>query len=324
MGNNKIKYQIFISSTYLDLIEERQAVVEAVLNSNNIPAGMELFNSSSKSQWEIITQWINESDALILLLGSSYGTIDSEENISYTEMEYNYAKSLGKPIYVFEMNKTSSKSNENFKKLDEFKTKVKKNRLISPNINDISELKSKVSQTLMQNIPSEIKENSGWIRALDCGKNVKKLKKLDAIQRDLDTYDLLKEELYKIFMHVKTFYSQQLSFDISYIDDIENYLLNFENNPHKSFMKINVYDYKKFLKHLKNILILIKQGEKPLPQLGHFKLSFYEEDLKFLQKNYKSTLVDITGLNKHFYKECDKCLKAYKLFIEGINKHLYE
>ncbi|WP_265588474.1 DUF4062 domain-containing protein [Staphylococcus aureus] len=37
---------------------------------------------------------------MILLLGSSYGTIDSEENISYTEMEYNFAKSLGKPIYV--------------------------------------------------------------------------------------------------------------------------------------------------------------------------------------------------------------------------------
>ncbi|HCV3010581.1 TPA: DUF4062 domain-containing protein [Staphylococcus aureus] len=292
MSNTKIKYQIFISSTYLDLIEERQAVVEAVLNSNNIPAGMELFNSSSKSQWEIITQWINESDAVILLLGSSYGTIDSEENISYTEMEYNFAKSLGKPIYVFEMNKASTESAEKSKKLDEFKTKVK--------------------------------ENSGWIRVQDCGKNVKKLKKLDAIQRDLDTYDFLKEELYKIFMYVKTFYFQHTPFDDSYIEDIENYLLNYENNPHKSFMKIKVYDYKNFLKHLKNILILIKQGKKPLAQAGHFKLSFYEEDLKLLQKNYKATLVDIKGLNKHFYKECDRCLKAYNIFIEGINKHLYE
>ena len=324
MSNTKIKYQIFISSTYLDLIEERQAVVEAVLNSNNIPAGMELFNSSSKSQWKIITQWINESDAVILLLGSSYGTIDSEENISYTEMEYNFAKSLGKPIYVFEMNKASTESAEKSKKLDEFKTKVKENRLISPNINDISELKSKVSQTLMQSVPSEIKENSGWIRVQDCGKNVKKLKKLDAIQRDLDTYDFLKEELYKIFMYVKTFYFQHTPFDDSYIEDIENYLLNYENNPHKSFMKIKVYDYKNFLKHLKNILILIKQGKKPLAQAGHFKLSFYEEDLKLLQKNYKATLVDIKGLNKHFYKECDRCLKAYNIFIEGINKHLYE
>lgn len=322
MSNNKIKYQIFISSTYLDLIEERQAVVEAVLDSENIPAGMELFNSSSKSQWEIITQWINESDALILLLGSSYGTIDSEENISYTEKEYNYAKSLGKPIYVFEMDKTSSKSNENQKKLDKFKMKVKENRLISPNIDGISELKSKISQTLLQNVPSEIKEG-GWVRTEDCGKNIKKLKKLDAIQRDLDTYDFLKEDLYKIFMHVKTFYFQQTPFDISYIEDIENYLLNFEINPHKSFMKINTYDYNSFLKHLKNILILIKQGEKPLAHFEHFKFSFYEEDLKLLQKNYKATLVDIKELYKHFYKECDKCLKAYNLFIKGINKHLY-
>lgn len=323
MNNSKIKYQIFISSTYLDLKEERQAVVEAVLNSNNIPAGMELFNSSSKSQWDIIMQWINESDALILLLGSSYGTIDNEENISYTEKEYNYAKSLGKPIYVFEMDKTSSKPNANQNKLDEFKMKAKEDRLISLNIDSIAELKNKVSQTLLQNVPNEIKKG-GWIRIEDCGKNVKKLKKLDAIQRDLDTYDFLKEDLYKIFMHVKKFYFQHTPFDINYIDDIENYLLNFENNPHKSFMKINIYDYKNFLKHLKNILTLIKQGEKPLAQLGHFKLSFYEEDLKFLQKNYKATLVDINGLNKHFYKECDRCLKAYKLFIEGINKHLYE
>lgn len=147
---------------------------------------------------------------------------------------------------------------------------------------------------------------------------------MDAIQRDLDTYDFLKEELYKIFMYVKTFYFQHTPFDDSYIEDIENYLLNYENNPHKSFMKIKVYDYKNFLKHLKNILILIKQGKKPLAQAGHFKLSFYEEDLKLLQKNYKATLIDIKGLNKHFYKECDRCLKAYNIFIEGINKHLYE
>ncbi|MEL3712045.1 hypothetical protein RUT98_07500 [Staphylococcus borealis] len=51
--------------------------------------------------------------------------------------------------------------------------KAKENRLISPNINGISELKSKVSQTLMQSVPSEIKENSGWVRVQDCGKNVK-------------------------------------------------------------------------------------------------------------------------------------------------------
>jgi len=38
----KKKFQIFISSTYSDLIEERQAAVSAVLKAGHIPAGMEL------------------------------------------------------------------------------------------------------------------------------------------------------------------------------------------------------------------------------------------------------------------------------------------
>ena len=35
----KKKIQVFISSTYKDLQDERQAAVEAVLSTNNIPAG---------------------------------------------------------------------------------------------------------------------------------------------------------------------------------------------------------------------------------------------------------------------------------------------
>lgn len=39
------KNQVFISSTYTDLIEGRQKVVEAVLNYEHIPTGMELFKN---------------------------------------------------------------------------------------------------------------------------------------------------------------------------------------------------------------------------------------------------------------------------------------
>ena len=34
------KLQVFISSTYIDLQDERQAAVQAVLNAGHIPAGM--------------------------------------------------------------------------------------------------------------------------------------------------------------------------------------------------------------------------------------------------------------------------------------------
>ena len=41
------KIQVFISSTYTDLIEERQAAVEAILDAGHIPAGMELFKAGN-------------------------------------------------------------------------------------------------------------------------------------------------------------------------------------------------------------------------------------------------------------------------------------
>jgi hypothetical protein len=39
----KKKLQVFVSSTYEDLKEERQVAVESILTAGHIPAGMELF-----------------------------------------------------------------------------------------------------------------------------------------------------------------------------------------------------------------------------------------------------------------------------------------
>lgn len=71
----KKKLQIFVSSTFTDLKKERQAAVEAILKSGNIPAGMELFTSGNESQLETIKRWINESDIYCLILGGRYGSI---------------------------------------------------------------------------------------------------------------------------------------------------------------------------------------------------------------------------------------------------------
>lgn len=90
------KLQIFVSSTYEDLQDARQEVVEAILTAGHIPAGMELFGGAGKVI-DIIKKWIDQSDVLILLLGGRYGSIYEEEKISFTEWEYRYAKSINKP-----------------------------------------------------------------------------------------------------------------------------------------------------------------------------------------------------------------------------------
>ena len=93
------KLQVFVSSTYTDLIEERQAAVEAILDAGHIPAGMELFKAG-KSQMKTIRKWIDESDVYMLILGGRYGSIEEESGLSYTELEYRYALSKNMPVFA--------------------------------------------------------------------------------------------------------------------------------------------------------------------------------------------------------------------------------
>lgn len=96
----KRKLQVFVSSTYKDLPEERQAAVSAILKAGHIPAGMELFAAGDESQWESIKRWIVESDVYMLILGGRYGSIEPKSQLSYIELEYDYALSLKKPHFA--------------------------------------------------------------------------------------------------------------------------------------------------------------------------------------------------------------------------------
>ena len=55
---NRRKFSIFISSTYEDLQEERENVMDALLKLDLIPCGMELFPASNESQWSLIKRVI--------------------------------------------------------------------------------------------------------------------------------------------------------------------------------------------------------------------------------------------------------------------------
>src|SRR5262245_8824085 len=91
------RYQVFISSTFVDLQEERQAVLRAVLQLNHMPAGMELFPASDESAWQLITQVIDSSDYYVLIIGGRYGSQD-DQGLGYTEKEYDYAVKTKKTV----------------------------------------------------------------------------------------------------------------------------------------------------------------------------------------------------------------------------------
>jgi len=161
------KYQIFISSTYKDLIPARKKVSDAILKSYHFPVGMELFSAGNESQWEVITKIIDKTDYYILILGHRYGSL-SPEGIGYTEMEYNYAKSLEIPVLSFiRDNDVATKENErepdpDFKiKLETFRQKAMDNKMCDFWKTE-EDLESKILMALYKSFATN--PRIGWVR----------------------------------------------------------------------------------------------------------------------------------------------------------------
>lgn len=168
-SKNYKKYQIFISSTYTDLIEERKMIIDALLKMDFIPSGMEMFVASDIEQFKVITKVIDLCDYYLLIIGKRYGTINKETQLSYTEMEYNYALSKGIPVLVFVLDESVSLPPEKvevdpFKqeKLNTFRNRAMNNRLATIWKTQI-ELAINVPialNKLIEDFPSP-----GWVRA---------------------------------------------------------------------------------------------------------------------------------------------------------------
>lgn len=93
--------QVFVSSTFKDLVDERESVIRTLLSANCIPAGMEMFPASDDEKFELIKRVIDLCDYYIVIIGGRYGSVDPEKEISYTEMEFDYAVQAKKPVMAF-------------------------------------------------------------------------------------------------------------------------------------------------------------------------------------------------------------------------------
>lgn len=161
------RYQVFVSSTYEDLLMERQEVMKALLESECIPTGMELFPAADEDAWTLIRRVIDESDYYILILAGRYGSI-SPAGISYTEQEYRYALERGKPVIGFlhgdpdsiPTNKTE-RGEEAQQRLRDFRQLVR--RKLTKNWNSPGELAAVVGRSI-EALKRE-KPAVGWVRA---------------------------------------------------------------------------------------------------------------------------------------------------------------
>lgn len=162
------KYQVFVSSTYEDLKEERSAVITALLKAGFMPTGMEYFTATSKSQWEVIEEIIPQCDYYIVIVAGKYGSIEPISGLSYTEKEYDLAVSSGVPAIGFLYQdlesltvKQAESTEERQAKLNAFREKIK-NRM-----SDFWTNKDDLASKVLASLHKEVVDSPriGWVRA---------------------------------------------------------------------------------------------------------------------------------------------------------------
>ncbi|TAI83014.1 DUF4062 domain-containing protein [Pectobacterium versatile] len=191
------RYQVFVSSTYTDLIEERHSIMLTLMKMDCIPAGMEHFPAIDEEQWGFIKRIIDCSDYYLLIIGGRYGSLD-EDGISFTEKEYDYAVSKnikvvalihGSPEILTFQNSEQDPVLRN--KLQAFRDKVKTKRLVEF-WTDSNELPGKVALGIMK--ARTIHPAIGWVRA----NRISNEENLSELIKARDEVDLLNKELEKL------------------------------------------------------------------------------------------------------------------------------
>lgn len=169
-GQLLCRYGVFISSTYSDLRDEREALMEMVLEKDHFPLGMELFGADNGTPWEVMERKIRECDYYLLIIAMRYGSISKDVGVSFTEREYDYAYSIQKPIAVFIMNERALSDwpdehidkGESARLLESFKFKLKEQKQIAQWVNQ-DELARKAGTALDRLIKDH--PQIGWVRS---------------------------------------------------------------------------------------------------------------------------------------------------------------
>jgi len=191
------RYQIFLSSTFADLEEERRKVMQTLLGMDCIPSGMEYFPASDEETFDFIKTVIDESDYYVLILAGRYGSV-AADGVSYTEKEYDYALSSNKPLLSFVLKDTSQltvaktdKDHTLLRKMEAFRAKVLSSGRIAKFWSNGDELAAEVVMTLTHAIKRY--PQPGWIR----GDQAASADILNAVNTLRLENDRLKEQIQK-------------------------------------------------------------------------------------------------------------------------------
>lgn len=178
MPETPVKFQVFVSSTYIDLVEERREAIESILKMEHFPIGMELFSADNDEQWEVIKKTIDTSDIYILIIGHRYGSLTKKDKIAYTKKEFDYARrkknkdEIEMLCFIRDRNVPIPQDKldsdpESKKRLEAFIQEVKESGLTVKQWESSSDLSKEITIALskcIDRINSRTHRVSGWVK----------------------------------------------------------------------------------------------------------------------------------------------------------------
>lgn len=300
------RYQVFVSSTYADLKEERQHVIQALMEMDCIPAGMELFPAADEEQWEFIKKVIDDCDYYLLVIGGRYGS--TMDGISYTEKEFDYAVDQGLKVVALihgapdDIPFGKSESDPNLReKLFVFKDKVMTGRLVKF-WQAASELPGLVALGLTKTI--KMYPAVGWVRANHV-----------ASEDVLSDINQLRKENSELKKTMHELNSQQ-SYTIEGIADIDSeFTINgYYYATHSRYNRSSKYSFSSTISW-RDLFSLISPYLVERPNDGIVKSKLASSLLEREEKS--GTTVSI---NEQEFKTVTIQLEAYGLIVTSYNK----
>ena len=94
-------FAVFVCSTFDDLEQEREAVLDAIRRVQSRRNAMEFLGARPGRPIEVCFEEVGKSDLLVVIVGLKYGSSPPGMAISYSQAEYEEAARLEKPCLVY-------------------------------------------------------------------------------------------------------------------------------------------------------------------------------------------------------------------------------
>ncbi len=105
-GKKLSDINFFISSTFLDMRDYRDAVIKDLQSRAGVINAQEFFGARDRKPLDTCLDELRRSQVFIMFLGARYGSIDPESGRSFVEREYDEATTLKMPRFAYVMDRS--------------------------------------------------------------------------------------------------------------------------------------------------------------------------------------------------------------------------